>query len=56
LGGELKIMNISYNNEVYQISVLRKPVLEIDNKYWISVSVVKCGIGIGLIIYLSPLN
>ena len=41
-------MNIGYNNEVsavYQISVFRKPVSEIANKYRVSVSVVKCGIG-----------
>ena len=33
------VLNISF----------RKPVSEIDNKYWISVSVAKCGIGTGLV-------
>jgi len=50
-------MNIGYNNEVIScvlnISFFRKPVLEIDNKYQISVLVVQCGIGTVLICTMS---
>jgi len=55
-GGELKIMAIIMK---YQLRIkyqfFRKPVSEIDNKYQISVSLVKCGIGTGLVYMIVQL-